>query len=487
MQFNFNNSELWHVTLRALEAAKTAGESYIASGKYIARQHTPEFKDNSSGWPACVKSSWSSMDPESSPDWTKMFSIGTPVGGGMSISDVPDLESACSDLVALALLDPQVERAVSLVSSVYEDDLEQRQEQIKHEYLNLLGKFLNRADALGSWDDDVLRDIYCSWEKGAFSEELTGDLVIPIIMGAIPEDILRLDLGDDIHIEAMDTGTQIARAPALNGNHRVNPFHRAAATHAVVLENVSVSNQWIRWPKPSLTELDLSGAETVIEALSIVTGDERIGYADIFMRPRDWASSWVGAYPPLIRLAEVEQVPKAQAPLWNEDRTTYPPAVVEYLETAVQRLQHASPKISLASRRVRQASLRDDSEDAFLDAMIGVEALLGREHNEIIFRLSLRAAAALAWKWNPEDIFALLKFLYGQRSALVHGSGKVKESVNFQNKDYCTHVMGPWLLRELFLSWLMSAEPWNPQSLDKRLLEGLGKPETQNFELEDDC
>jgi len=485
MQFNFNNSELWHVTLRALEAAKKAGESYIASGKYVARQHLPELKDKSSGWPACVKSSWSSADPESPPNWSDMFSIGNPVGGGMSISDVPTLESACSDLVELALSDPQVEQAVSLVSSVYEDDLEQRQDQIKHEYLNLLGKFLNRADALGSWDDDVLREIYLSWEKGAFSEELTGELVVPIIMGAIPEDILRLDISDSIHIEAMDTGMQIARAPALNGNHRVNPFHRAAATHAVVISNVSVSNQWIRWPKPSLAELDLSGVETVIEAISLVTGDERIGYADIFMRPQDWASHWVGAYPPLTRLAEVEQVPKAHGPLWNEDRITYAPAVVEYLETAVQRLQQATPKISLASRRVRQASLRDDSEDAFLDAMIGVEALLGRERDEITFRLSLRAAAALARKWDPNDIFELLKFLYGQRSAIVHGSGKIKESVNFQNEEYRTHTLGPWLLRELFQSWLLSTEPWSPQSLDKRLLEGLGKTEDLNFESED--
>lgn len=481
MQFDLNSSELWEVTRRALGAAKTAGEEYLASGKYVARQHIPEWKVNSSGWPACVQS-WGVGEPTSPPDWKKMFTTGTPAGGEMSISDVPDLEAACLDLVELALSDPQVEQAVSWVSTVYKDDLEQRRDQIKHEYLHLLGKFLNRADALASWDDQVLQEIYASWEKGAFSEELTGDLVVPIVMGAIPDEIMRLDISDNVRIEAMDTGTQVARAPSVNNHHPVNPFHRAAATHAVIITNVCISNQWLRWPKPPLSEIELSEVERVIEALSILTGDERIGYADIYMRPQDWASNWVGAYPPLTHLAEVERVPRAHGALWHEDRDTYAPIVVEYLGVAVHRLQRATPKIGLASRRVRQASLRDDSEDAFLDAMIGGEALLGRGREEITFRLSLRAAAALAWKWDPNDIFELLKFLYGQRSAIVHGSGKVKESVKFQNEEYLTHLVGPWLLRELFQSWLLSTEPWSPESLDKRLLAGLGKTEELNLE-----
>lgn len=483
MENDLINFDLWQITLRAFRAAKTAGDGYLGAGKYVARQAAPDWKVNSSGWPACVQSSRLFGTPTDPPDWTQMFSVGTPIGG-MSVSDVPTLESACSDLVELAMDDPRVERAVSIVSLAYEDDPEERHKQIKHEFLHTLGNFLNRADALDTWANDEVREIYRAWEKGAFLAELSGDMVIPIVMGAVPVDLDGVKITDDVHIELMDVATQIARAPQMGGIQPVNPFHRAAATHAIVISDVSISSEWLRFPKPSLSKLDLGPVDTAIEALSIVTEDESIGYADVLLRPKDWARQWVGEHPPLVKLVEVERVPRDQRTVWNDQRVTYDPSRVQYMNEAFRRLKDAPPKVRIASRRVMRATLRDDSEDAFLDAMIGVEALLGRERDEITFRLALRAATALAWKWNTNEIFNLVKFLYGQRSAVVHGSGKVKEYVQFHNEQYQTHVMAPWLLRELFHTWLTTPEPWTPVSLDGELLSGLANTHVHGSDKE---
>lgn len=466
---------LWRVTHRAFWAAKSAGDAYLTAGKYIGRLSKPDWRINSSGWPACVGGSrllGAASDP---PDWREMFSVGTPVGGGLSIAEVPGLESACSDVVELAMSDPAIERAVSIASLAYKDNPEERGHQIAFEFLRTLGTLLNRADALDSWGKDEVQAIYREWEKGAFLPELPGDLIIPIVLGALPDDVSDLHLSENMRIERMDAATQVARAPRLDTAGAINPFLRAAATHAIVVADVSINSEWLRWTTPR-DELDLTAVEAALEALSILTGDPDIGYADIFVRPHGWSTKWVGDLPALIRLTGVEKVPRNRGANWNDQRTPYDAERVAYLPTAFQRLQDAASKVRLASRRVVRAALRDDAEDAFLDAMIGVEALLGRERNEITYRLALRAATVLARQWGAGEVSALVTFLYGQRSAIVHGAGRVKESVSFHGTEYATHVLAPWLLRELFQNWLTAPEPWTPADLDNKLLSRLTDP-----------
>ena len=352
------NPHLWHIVHRALKAAKAAGDSYLASGQYISRLTKPEWKVNSSGRPACVGGSKILGEASDPPDWKAMFSLDKPVGGGMSIAEVPALESACSDLVELALADAAIERAVSVLSVAYVDDMEERRRQIAFEFLRILGILLNRADALDSWGDDEIRTIYREWERGAFLPELPGDLVVPIVLGALPDDVSDLVLSDNVRIELMDTTTQITRAPRLNGSGGVNAFLQAAATHALVVSNEAINNKWFGWPSASRDSLDLRAVDTFFEALSLLTGDRDVGYADIFIRPHGWSTEWVGDSPALLRLTSVEKVPTRRGPNWNEQRSPYAAEQIVYLPTAFQRLHEAAPKVRLASRRVMRAALR---------------------------------------------------------------------------------------------------------------------------------
>lgn len=295
--------------------------------------------------------------------------------------------------------------------------------------------------------------------------------MVPIIMGSLPDSTDVIALGERIVIERMSPSIQRARAPRMNDDRVLNPYHRAAATHAVVIRDVKLSNRWVRWPKPPVDDLDLTPVNTAVEALMTLTGDSQVGYSDILLRPKGWAVDWVTDLPPIIELATVERVPREAWAVWNDQRVEYSSEVVGALPGAFHRLSSAPAKIHLAARRARRATLRNDSEDSFLDAIIGVEALLGRERDEITYRLALRAATVLSHTRDPSTISRLVKFLYGQRSAIVHGVRKFNETTEYDGSQYSTYAMGPWLLRELLNDWLLAPEPWTPQSLDEELIK----------------
>lgn len=84
--------------------------------------------------------------------------------------------------------------------------------------------------------------------------------------------------------------------------------------------------------------------------------------------------------------------------------------------------------------------LRDDSEDAFLDILIGIEILLtDNEKSEVTYKLSIRVAYIMSKlnKGNNVDYRIIIKELYKYRSFIVHGSSdKNKFSISKTlNKD----------------------------------------------------
>lgn len=88
-----------------------------------------------------------------------------------------------------------------------------------------------------------------------------------------------------------------------------------------------------------------------------------------------------------------------------------------------------SAQLRFASRRLNLCYLREDEEDAILDATIGLESLLvGGEKNEITHKLALRMAALSTLdagnQRGPVDIFRDIKEIYRFRSAMAHGSNK---------------------------------------------------------------
>jgi hypothetical protein len=145
------------------------------------------------------------------------------------------------------------------------------------------------------------------------------------------------------------------------------------------------------------------------------------------------------------------------------------PAVYAALRSTDRRAQ-------LASRRLAQTAQRTLRDDVLIDACIGIEALLGEEHAELVHRMSLRAATALsAVGWRPATAAEMLKKVYGYRSALVHGDLPKKQTITIEGNAYSPSSTAVFMLRVLLDAHLSSTPPWTPSSLDAALFEALSE------------
>jgi hypothetical protein len=71
--------------------------------------------------------------------------------------------------------------------------------------------------------------------------------------------------------------------------------------------------------------------------------------------------------------------------------------------------------------------MEPDKPDSAVDACIGIEALVGEEYDELVHRMALRAATALAPNADPHAIYKAVKSAYDYRSAIVHGTEPSKK------------------------------------------------------------
>jgi hypothetical protein len=81
-------------------------------------------------------------------------------------------------------------------------------------------------------------------------------------------------------------------------------------------------------------------------------------------------------------------------------------------------------KVATALRRMNFAAQRRSLADAFIDYTVALESMLSSdEHTEISFRLSLRLATLIGSTGDERrTIFSRMRFLYGLRSEVLHGS-----------------------------------------------------------------
>ncbi len=86
--------------------------------------------------------------------------------------------------------------------------------------------------------------------------------------------------------------------------------------------------------------------------------------------------------------------------------------------------------LRLPVRRLRLASTKQESEDQFVDYVIGLERLLASDtpQLETTFRFRLRGAALLPPRFgNAQERMSLMSKLYAMRSSIVHGSAAIAE------------------------------------------------------------
>jgi len=302
--------------------------------------------------------------------------------------------------------------------------------QARHIPLQLIDRYVHVTN---SWDFTEMgfHTVYEPYARVLFSDTLSFDIHVPVLFVRFPD--RPFELTPNIVIAPIDPGMQIARLSIRAYLPYVHDAVVAAATHAVVLKNYSVENQG-EWSlntifhKPSAYPLDVIDA--AFAALRVVTG-VHTGYAQLLIRPHDWAIGYKADLPPLEGTSVRAYPDRFERWYWLVDPL---PSVDEselaqiaHTYAGFEAATENSMRIALG--RLNRCHLREADADIALDATIGLEALLSDgEPQEITHKLALRAAA-LSRLWphatrSPAQVFREIKKIYAHRSAIVHGSSR---------------------------------------------------------------
>lgn len=461
------DEEFCQVVLTAVHAVK---QFVLEPGRelgYIPRREVPKFKTNDHGWPSLATSFMASGGADDPMNWGALF--GNTVGRGtakFTVDEVPEFK-----VVSDYLRDhPDLAAKVS-PTSVRAEDADRATMWRTNDAIAVVTTIIERSIATGESD----REVYLQHERALLADTLKADMLAPIALVMLDLDG-PLELGNGTWIEPLDEATHRARAVGTFSANE-NPYLVSAATHAVVLRDRKFDNSKGSIFRQIGLELEpkyLEELEQAFQALTIVS-EQPTGYAQIFLRSKDWADKWVGDLPAVQTVGTMRRYPTSLGERgWNQSPLRIGSDRLDNLPATYQRLTQTSKRGQLAARRLFGSALRTDPEDIILDACIGIEALLGEEHDELVHRMGLRAAVALApHGWGPERAHEILKKVYGHRSKIVHGTERKNSTINIDGEDYSTDSVAVYLLGHLLRSHLAESPAWTTEILDQRLFSSL--------------
>lgn len=470
------DSSLWELTLPAVRAGWTAAQEYVNSGKYVSRESPLTYQENSAGWPSTVadRVRFSTTGPI---DWSSLLYPQKTETSRVVVADVPMLERAVDAVVERVNTDEAFASCLTPFASSQHDDW--REIAIRTEYLGMISSIVARAVATGVDSDEDLLSLYLQLERAKFAPKLTGDLVVPVTLTDFgTADPVVLDAG--VRVERLTPEFQCSRAASAGEAEGVNPYLVAAATHAIVVERVVISNaphparRFASWGGNSqISPRDMEKVERAIQCVHIITR-RSTGYNQVLVRPHGWADQWIRDLPPVWKVETVLNYPERRRHgAWNVQRHAIDPERVTEIVAAYPKLTTAPEDVHLAARRSIRAMKRKDDEDRTLDASIGIEALLLDGKAELSYRMALRAAAALCDEVPPTITYELARKVYNHRSDIAHGNVKSNQEFQYRGKSYRSSEIAPLLLNMLLKSRLLSAAPWSKATLEDRILEAL--------------
>jgi len=334
-----------------------------------------------------------------------------------------------------------------------------------------------RADALGIGSDAELTQLYEEREAALLAPSLAAELVVPLTVVDI-EFEERLPISEHVWIERMQDKLQIARAPVDSLIYAVPSPLAGAAVVAVVVSGLTLENSphQKRQMRTGFDKLPLDVVDDVCAVLRILS-NAQIGYSQVLIRPAGWADDWKHDLPALEEVGRVRRYSSALDRFgWLRKRVPIPARGLDDLSGVYTRLRSAAPRVKLAAKRLSESAVEPDEPDSAVDACIGIEALVGEEHDELVHRMALRAATALAPNSNPQAIYKAVKSAYDYRSAIVHGTqpSKKKEDVPLPGGGTVpARTLARVLLSALLRSVLAPDGGWTPATLDARLLASL--------------
>lgn len=331
-----------------------------------------------------------------------------------------------------------------------------------------------------SFEKKVFDSIYDEYIAGIFEERLPVDICVPILFLKFKFDDLMI--GPAIKIEKMDNPFHLARAPIKAYGPGVHKSVLSCATHMLVMENWSVSNSNIGQLTEILSNTSAYPIEKINDffaSLRIINNSET-GYAQLLIRPRNWATSYEAYLPPLYGTSIRSYPNRFENYYWyKKDIPELSLDTCQEVGSLLSKLTEANENsIRVAIRRLNQCFLREDEEDSIIDATIGLEALLSDDNRqEMTHKLAMRVGALSnipeGQLKKPYDAYKEIKKVYTYRSALVHGStktDKIKEIRLDEIRSIPTSDLAVEYLRKVLKILISNPIYRNPREIDRKLL-----------------
>lgn len=298
---------------------------------------------------------------------------------------------------------------------------------------NIVERYLHLYIEEDEFSIDNFKRIYLPLENSIHNKVLNIDIVIPILFLKFNFESFTID--SNTYIEKLDTIMQLSRTKISNYAVPVNKTVIGAATHALVLKNYSLDNR-NKWILSKLLSEQLAYPTEVIDdffnCFRILFGYET-GYAQLISRPIDWCESYQGTLRPLYGTLIRAYPARFDNYYWlaPELPTVTEDQIAQVGEIFQKFQSEPNQKIKIANQRLKYCYLRDNEQDAIIDAMIALETLLSDgERSELNHKLALRMAAILSLSeeitQSPHEIFSSVKKIYDYRSAIVHGNPKAE-------------------------------------------------------------
>lgn len=354
--------------------------------------------------------------------------------------------------------------------------------QILSAVKNSIDRYIHKFSSF-EYEKQSVEDVISPVLSYIFDEQLSIDICVPILF---------LDFGIDEHelaagiaIERIPDREHLARYKVGSYNTSAHKSVIHAATHALVLKDWYVPNTERMWDFNILTNVrayPLDVIDRFFGAIRICS-TSKTGYGQIYCVSKGWENH-CKADLPCVQGVTVRAYPSDfEDYYWNIDHVpTISSDQLNQLTDVFERLSKASENsISLSLKRLNRCLVRDDEEDAVLDATIALEALLSDDgKQEMTHKLAMRVGALAGFDKlfgrNAAEAFRDIKSIYGYRSAIVHGSKNIEKSRMVKIDDQ-THEPAYNLSIEyvrLVLRVLLANERFrDPKQIDQELLLGM--------------
>jgi hypothetical protein len=336
--------------------------------------------------------------------------------GMLTISRNPELEPKLWDLVDFLDADEIGEHFRQHGTSKWE--VEKLIHQAAESYFQKFG--------LGPLDPSKRRKVLAPIIRSAFAGSVEVRIVVPIALTHFGSD--RLRLSDTAYITRIPSGIQMSRARMDLRGSGAGKQVVGAATHAFVSTGWSVelnTNVEVRRSMNNPSKNVLDEIELLFAALRAATG-ARTGYAQVLMVPRHIAFDMYCDLPQLYGATYRRYPSEFDNYSWAYKGQSLVTKEQMQEVTRLYALSIARPeaRVRIALKRLNACMSRDDAADAILDAMKGLEVLLGDKENQALsYKLRMRAGALATLKGDRTAAETATEFgrIHNIRSEIVHG------------------------------------------------------------------